>query len=79
MFNLKVRLNLFTCFLISNLHLVLKFLWNLLFITSLITDGESEIFEGKGIANSLSFIAEILELKEKNEILEEELMQNKVV
>jgi hypothetical protein len=78
-FNLKVRLNLFTCFLISNLHLVLKFLWNLLFITSLITDGESEIFEGKGIANSLSFIAEILELKEKNEILEEELMQNKVV
>jgi hypothetical protein len=47
--------------------------------TSLITDGESEIFEGKGIANSLSFIEEILELKEKNEILEEELMQNKVV
>ena len=79
MFNLKVRLNLFTCFLISNLHLVLKFLWNLLFITSLITDGESEIFEGKGIANSLSFIAEILELKEKNEILEEKLMQNKFV
>jgi len=47
--------------------------------TSLIIDGESETFEGQRIANSLSFIEEILEFQAKNEILEEELMQNKVV